>query len=491
MYGDFSPEDFKQIKEEEIILGHETDKKRAETAGNPKRGAFTVYGFFGVAQAPTKSKTPGKKDPPRRVTVILKDIEELTRKTPTDIKYRIDSPTQISVPHRNHRALTDLEKDLKKETNPDMIVEMKQLMEDTYNNIQGWTSLYNGKVITVSTFTKGNLDEIKPFQPISIINITGEYSEPYTNIQCERIFPNSTDLTTYDLLSQSFDLKQLPISYPEEEQFLVYFANYLRKPPCNGPVISQSYVNFKEEGCKLVQKDTPDTSKLSLSVWQKQEKAKFLILGDYYDQTKDKANSNKLSRQLGITDPNVFAKIMACNTISCIALCSVNHEKTTETETTDTRMHYTISVWINAIKFFLREYLLSCGIQVSIDWIRKKFEVDPETPLKSVRLELDDPDKPCMLNALNKNKSGQLVGDKVVLLNNFSGNLGALDAQGCEYRVLHDMNPFDLGTRLTEGSLDYTTKQGEAILANAKNVAIFAVIPYTNVVEPDEKKSKK
>lgn len=489
MYGDFSPEELEQKKKEQIINEQRTKEKRAEIEGKPARGSVTLYGFFGTALPTTKSKKPGANDPPRRFTVILKDIEQFTRNTPVDNNYRIDSPTQISIPHRNQQAIAELEKSLKKETNPDKIVELKQLLEDTYNNIQGWTTLFNGKTITVSTFKHGNLDTIQPFQPVSVIHITGEYSEPYTNIKCSHIYASSTDLTIYESLNQSFDLNQLAIPYPDQDQFLVYFGESIRKN--GGPVINQNYINFQEAACKMMQKDAPDICKLSLSVWQEQENAKFLILGDYYDQTKDKTEVNKLNRQLGMTDANLFARIMSCNTIPCIALCSVNHEKTTETKTNDGRTHYNISVWINGIKFFLREYLLSCGIQVSVDWIRKKFEVDPEDPLKSVRLELDDPKNPCMLNALNKGRNGQLVGDKVVLLNNFNGNLGALDAQGCEYRVLHDMNPFDLQTRITEGRLDHTTKQGEAILANAKNVAIFAVIPYTNVVEPDEKKSKK
>jgi len=479
MFSNYTKEQLAIISKESEYVREKTKEKRAETSGKPKEGSITISAFFGQLQPEIKSKKAGGKAPPRRADIIISGIETLISTVTDPSYYRVDSPTQISIPHRNQKILADITKQLKEEKDPERIEELKAKHKLEYNNIRAWTPLYNGKVIAISTFSSGNLDELKPRQPISCIQLVGEYSEDdngniYQSLSCKQVFGLVSEHTVYVRLSASFNLSQIPFNVADDRN-LVYFSDYLRCVEEEGPVISQNYVDFTEQGCKFIREGEPEKMKLDMSIWQKTENSQYCIMGTLWDQTKD-AKEFKINRCFGIDDITLHAKIMSSNKIPAVAICTTNRDKTPPNQTNSNAVK-TATVYINEPYFFLREYLLQCGLKVSFPFIKALLCSDKDTPDKQAYVSLDNPEKPCRLNSINRDRSNKMINDKVINASSFTGNLFDLHKQGCEWRILHASNPYDIGTRMTEGCLPID--QAEKMAKSAQYIVVYAVMPMT------------
>ncbi len=464
------------------IIKERTKEKRAETSGKPKDGSVTISGFFGTLQPEMKSKKAGGKPPPRRCNIVIREIEKLTRNTDSK-DYIVDSPTQISIPLRDQKALSSINKQIKAEKDPQRLEELTALYKKEYENVKGYIPLYNGKTITISTFTVGNLDDIKPYQKITCIQIVGEYSETngiaYTGLSCKQIFQLYTDHSVYVRMSSAFNLEQLPFNM-NDETHLVYFADYQRDQIEDGDskqlgsVKSQAFVDFSEDNCKFQREGEPTKIKLDMTLWQKLDSEGYCIMGTLWDQVKD-SNLCKINKCFGIDDVNLFGKIMESNKISAIAICSINHQKTPPNQE---KVHdKTVSVYLNETYFFLREYLLQCGLRISFEMVKELLCDDKDIPDKQTYIQLDNPEKPCQLNSSNIKKGGILINGKVINVSSYSGKLYDLEQQGVEWRVLHGNSPYDPMERVKDGQL--AIHQAEEIVRKSQYKVIYAVIPMS------------
>ena len=482
MIKSFTKQQLDLMNANNAIIKEKTKEKRAETSGKPKDGSVTISGFFGKLQPELKSKKAGGKPPPRRCDIVIRDIEKLAKNTESK-DYRVDSPNQISIPLRDQKALTSINKQIKAEKDPQKLEELTALYKKEYENIKGYISLYNGKTISVSTFVVGNLDDIKPYQKITCIQIVGDYSESngvvYTGLNCKQVFQLHTDHSVFVRMASAFNLEQLPFNL-KDETHLVYFADYhrdhLEDGDSNhlGPVKSQAFVDFSEDNCRFQREGEPTKMKLDMTLWQKQDTEGYCIMGTLWDQVKD-SNLCKINKCFGIDDVTLFGKIMESNKISAIAICSMNHQKTPPNQE---KVHdKTVSVYLNEPYFFLREYLLQCGLRISFQLVKELLCDDKDIPDKQTYIQLDNPEKPCQLNSSNIKKGGILINDKVINVSSYSGKLYDLEQQGVEWRVLHGNSPYNPMERITDGQL--AIHQAEEIVRKSQYKVIYAVIPMS------------
>jgi len=452
MFKKFSKE---QIKQRTAELAHITEKvkeKRAETAGKPREGSMTLHCLLGSVQKEQKTKTAGKKDPPRHFIAIVKGVTDT-----------------ITIEHRDHVNISRIKKIQKdtKSTTPDLDEEL-QLAQNT---ILGTSILKNGSAIDISTFYKINWDELKAFQEITCIGFEGDYAiidgVEYKSFSCIQVIPKTNYLSLYQHLSQEINLEQLPIAKPNPLQkygnpYILYVNDTFRENKEEGPVVSQNYVDIKEIDCKWQkQGETSFNMILRFGLWQKQDDAGYCVLGDIYEV-------DILNNAFGIIDIDLFSKIMPANKVPFVCCGQTNMKKTK----IDPDNHdHTVGVYVNNAEFFLREYLLAKCPKVTFAYVKKELQAKPND--ENAYIKRDIPNKPSKLNQNNLDANSNFINNKVVNASSYTGFLKDLNDQGCEWRVMHST---------PDASIDMPEEE----LAKIPFKVIYAVMPFSQNEEQDE-----
>jgi hypothetical protein len=455
----------------------ETRKKRAENIGSGEKIGVTLDGLLAQVYPEQKAKKAGGKAPPKRFSVILTGIDQLAKIKSKE--YRIDNENQISIPHRNQKILKSIKKELETETDPEKITDLNEAYKQAYENVRHWSPISNGCVITISVFKTANLTPKLSTQLISCINVFGDASDDgkYNNFQCAEVLSLQSNDSLWIKCAKHFNIRDLKFDI-KREQNLLLFADIAR--PYGPNVISQNYVDFVGCNCIIQKENEPEKAVLDMTLWQRQPDAKYCIMGKIWGNELA-SESSIFDRFFGIRDPKLFAKIMTSHKVNCIAVCSINHQKTIENDET-------IHVYLNNPNFLIREYLLSCGLKISFNLVKELLLKDKDAK--------DRPDKLCLVScdytsALNK------ANDKVINASFFSGNIAEVNKMGYEWRALHTMDPYFHNTRVQEGHL--SVEEAELKIKMCTDIVIYAVMPYTDAEkvyycapakEPEHKKVK-
>lgn len=180
------------------------------------------------------------------------------------------------------------------------------------------------------------------------------------------------------------------------------------------------------------------------------------------------------------------ARYMAANPVPALALCSENVKDTQKTDNPEI-----VPFYGNTLFYMLHEYLTSNCLRPSFQWVRKALGIKPTVDDADAVISKANVNRPCLLNMQNllssaENDSNIFIGNKLINVSAFSGNIGQLKAQGCEFRVLTTAH-FDPAVRQMLAGLD--AAEADKILDRAEGAKvqlpdnclriIYALIPRT------------
>lgn len=490
-----SPDELAALEATRVAVTSEmrTAQKTSQVAA--KKGSLTLKGvFMGIQVGKASAKNTAaagqggadKKDPPTRINVLVL-LEEVTSKKVAGAEYAIISPTQIELPSRDSKQQTNAKKLyvgasaelVKAETDKapeDVIAQRKlavdrakQAMNDA-DTIVTHMTLTNGQTYTVATFDHVAAKALRPFQTVLLVGVTSSCSKNptdnklYVNLDCASPVVQDGEYGAYPMLSKVIDLHQIPLRPYEPDSKegrtqIVYFGHYSRDArdiaEKRGPVARKYFGNsINRADYKIVPQKGDPTLTATWCMNQHQDvdtpgapAGHYTILAKIFEakdwEPANQQVKNSLRVGFGINDPDRFAAVMAANSVPCIASCSYNLKAAPGNNT--------IHTYGNEVSFLLREYLLYECPQVSLDYVKATFGIDPGNPF--IFMDNENPQRPCQLNAASlcqrKGKSA-LKRTGVILLNEFKGDLTNLMKTAlspCEFRVLHSSSPSDMVTR--------------------------------------------
>lgn len=431
-------------------------------------GSISLTCIFSNARPPSQKKM-GKKDPPRRFSVIVTGIAKLSQYKDNP-NYRVDGPGVISIPHYNHGLIRSLKKDIedKEKKKEEVSDELRERYTQALNEIKQWTQLRDGQSITCATFAKGNIDTFKNLQIVTLIGFDGDYSEEhngniYVNYNCSKVVPKAATAPAYVELSRLINLdSQTVIEFPAPEeqygkQHLLYFRDYFSevKPDDGSLLVTQRRYTIDSDPSKFkVKKDDVEKIHFPMTIFQKQSDGiDYWVNAMIFDQ-------DTLNQAFGIPDKDTYSKIMPNHPVPLVAVCSVNLPNTRSFDNGNPKTKR-LSVWVNSPKFFLREYVLGQCPPITYEAAKQLLCKNPKQHAFVTR---SDPGNPSKLNEYNLDKSFKFVNDKIVNVSYFSGDLDDLNNQGCEWRVMlakymDDTDRFNAaqlspeeGTKMVEGT---------------------------------------
>jgi hypothetical protein len=208
-------------------------------------------------------------------------------------------------------------------------------------------------------------------------------------------------------------------------------------------------------------------------MWQKQEevppaglhdlgypKGDFLITATAIEGPwEDEAKSNILRAGFGINDADTFGKMMSCNNIPALVIGAVDPKRVAKTE--EAGNTHMMPMYMNKVypgekrvfferesliffqkkaHFLLREYLVMNCASVSFPWVRRLFGIKASLDDEDVFIQKENVKRKCLLNVNNTISTPEglifFAGEKVINISAFTGNLGHLKKQGCQWRVL-------------------------------------------------------
>lgn len=466
---------------------------RSQAVTKIRPGSFTVYGAFLHLQKAQPAK-PGKKDPPRKFEIMLLGVDTLIK---NDCGAYTVGKDHISVGHSDTQAVQAAAAAMKEDSNEETIAALAEAEEP-----KGYTKLTDGMTLTIGTFAKGNLENFKFRSIVQCLGFKGEYSkgakgQEYFSFMCDKVIPLPNGGKPFAVQLESLiRTENLLIPYPSEQTtymspFMIVadYCNRLENgvPPKNktSSVVFRFHTFSRvEERFKFGKEEEPKKAVLPISVEQKQwdeEQQKYVshwVVGTCYD-------SDVINRNFGITDLNMYCKIMAANQIPFYAVVSCNLEKTRSNMLNGEERKMT--VYVNDIFVDLRIYLLHRGVPLSFEFVKKHLGQG-----KSY-LKRDNGQNP--LNQLNEQINGdgsiKLINGKVLNINFYSGDLDLLVNEGVEWRAMHS-------AVMTPGEMSHNAKlrpeEGDALIMSCQPFVIYAVVPlspkelqwYTNPREKEE-----
>lgn len=439
----------------------------------------------------TKDASEGGKAPPSTLIGKVTGIKTLARAGTND-HYRVDAPDTIALPCFDKKAIKTAKDALAKAKGEEAVNKASEALIEAQKPLD-WYPIKDGDMVYIQTFEKAALDRIGDLFKVKCIGVGGEYStyngKIYNRLSCQSVMPLGAGEPVYTSLSKTVNLNQQPVRLPAElgksESHLIFFCDYMRENPTEGPVVQRFVSNSTDEkDYHYAKEGEAPKCKMTLTLWQKQESSPGYPGGDYYmtalilDDEKDKRTL--LRKTFGINDALKFSKIMAANPVPALSFCSLNVDSTASQNmgrnpATDSG---TLVMWGNKTKFFLREYLLQNCPQVSFTWVKTQLGVDADAEDRYATVLHDNPNNICRLNQSNLVSKGNryiFINDMVVNASNFSGNLSHLKDQGCEWRVMHS-RVSDPQNRAQEAQMSFA--DAEKMLSSIPIYVIYAVVPF-------------
>ena len=463
---------------------------RFEGIVEAKKGGAAEVASAGQA-APASGGAAGggesKKDPPAKLRVTPIDIDVLVANAneTTAGYYRVTGPDSIDLACWNepkkikavketfdkaHQAVMDA-KTTPAGVTPELqeALNKAELALQEVTSIQGWVPLKNNETFFVSWFALGEEKQLGKGNVVLVKGCSGTVSigkkdgKKYTGANCAKIMSKGSTESALVTNSRYMDLFQQPVRRGSStikygEQFVLLFMDYVRSPEDTaagrGPVVQRMLTNSRDETDWKTRPKEKEEQKLigNWTMWQKQEevpasslhdlgypKGDFLITATSIEGLwEDETQKNTLRVGFGINDADTFAKMMSCNPVPALVIGAVNPKKVAETEKAgNTHM---LPMYINKAHFLLREYLITNCASVSFAWVRRFFSVKPSFEDEDVFIQRENVKRKCLLNANNTISTPEgliyFAGEKVVNISAFSGNIGHLKKQGCQWRVM-------------------------------------------------------
>lgn len=481
-----------------------------------------------AAAGQSGGKGEAKKDPPAKLIVVPINIDELVaRANESNAHYYVSTgPDSIELVCHDFKrikaaktmfdaaqqAVIDAEKT---PAGPSpALLEQKKAAEEALsaaNAVQGKVAIKTGEALFISWFANGQENKLTPGCLVTVKGCTGSSSvskdKTYLGANCESLIPMGNTEHPITINSRYMDLfqqtvKRCDTSKKYGDKAVMLFTDYVRTTEDaaagRGRVVQRVFVpSRKEEDYKRPGK-TKDAEQLLIAplyMWQRQESAtpgqpmeEYFVSATVFEGPWEKpTEKNELRRNFGINKAEDFAKMMAANPIPALALCSDNVEATVKTEG-----EKTVPFFVNKAYYLFREYLLGNCASVSFQWVRRMFGIKANVEDTDVVISKANVNRTCLLNMNNilSDTNGDtftFINDKVVNVNAFSGNLGQLKAQKCEWRVLISA-PLETEARRHLARLP--PAEAEKVLDRAEGASIllpdgyiriiYAVVPFTD-----------
>jgi hypothetical protein len=460
--------------EDNVKIEAEAKEFRAQASVKAPEGSIALTVIFTGLTKGTKP-APGKKAPPMRFNAVVTGIAKLAKYS-NNAGYKVEDTETISIPHYNTALIRSIKKELdeKQKKKEAISTEDEQRLLSAQQTIKKWTLLRDGTGIVCSTFDRTGISEFKNLQVITLIGFHGEYSEGidkvYVNYNCTKAIPKPITVPPYVELSRLINLeKQTIIQFPKPEeeygkQYLLFFANYqgIDNDPNSLSVIQRRYTIDGDSSRYKVSKDGIDKIHYPMTIFQKQtDGIGYWINALIFDQ-------ELLSEAFGITDKDIYDKIMPNHPVSLVAACSVNLDNTRSFDNNDSDKKR-ISVWVNSARFLTRDYVLGQCPQITFQEAKNRLCDEPDIHAFITRGTTSK------MNQLNLDKASKFINDKIVNVSFYTGDLNKLNAQGCQWRVMTTRN-LPEWERVTNARL--SPEEGNKFIDNGPHV-IFAVMPFT------------
>jgi hypothetical protein len=313
------------------------------------------------------------------------------------------------------------------------------------STIVDWFHVRDGEPTRVKTFEQGAARGLKPLDKVNLAGVEADasmYEGRFSvTLSCSQPVSCASDQSPYVTLMGMTDLEQQAVCLPDPSlQYgptrLLLFSNYERS--AEDVELGRGCVELKkldnstdEKDYKIVKDKEEDRLKATYRLWQRQDgtleghpKGDYSILAVFLEggwSQEEQMTRNTLRKGFGINKASKFAPIMANNNIPAVIACSLNVKDSAKQNAG--RNHRTdngtLVCWGNAAYFCLREYLLTQCAQVSLNYVRRLFNLPPDG---LVYLQNEDPERPCQLNRSNLIKKGNqfiLQGNKVPAVRGF------------------------------------------------------------------------
>lgn len=459
------------------VIQAKANEVRKESSLKSGNGVSVTIIFDHAIVKPTK---PGSKPPPAKLVGKVTGITNLT-KVKSEHYEIIDDRTVAFSCYDNDvmKAAKKLLKDAKTEEEKTKANEAIEAAKA----IIGSMTVSEGDNVYIRTFERATVDKLVGLNTVKIVGLEAEgrvyQGKVYTELVSASILPIKSNIL------EMVNVNQQTVSLPDPNKaggasFLLLYGDYVRQNASDGHVVQKMMSNSTDEkDYKYGREGESIKLKMNLTMWQKQEpQGDFMLNATILDDDADKKTT--LRRSFGINEPDIFGKIMAANPVPCLGLFFVNRDATEPQNmgrdpATDGG---TLVLWGNAVRFYLRDYLLQSCPQVSFSFVKEALGVEPDCDDRYATVQLDSPGNICRLNALNlQSQKGKyvLVGDKVACASFFTGNLSHLNNQGCQWRVMHS-RVSDPQTRAQESEM--SIQEAEKMLVTIPTKVIYAVMPF-------------
>lgn len=392
---------------------------------------------------------------------------------------------------------------------PPALLEQKKAAEEEYaaaRAVRGSVYIKTGEGMFVSWFGKGNEQKLVSGSLVTIKGCTGTFSisktdgKAYLGANCEAVLPMGNTEHPITTNSRYMDLYQTVFQRCEPDKkyggkAVILFDDYLRSAEDaalnRGRVVQRVFTppRIEEEYFKRGKTDKDESiliAKLVLS--QRQESAipghpleERFVTASFWEGGWDKpTEKNEVRRNFGFVGKTEdCAKFLAANPVPALAICSENVKDTRKTD--DERI---VPFYANTLFYMLHEYLTSNCLRPSFAWVRKALGIKPNVDDADAVISKANVNKPCLLNMQNllssaDNDSNVFINNKLVNVSAFSGNIGQLKAQGCEFRVLTTVH-LDPEVRQMLAGLD--AAEADKVLDRAEGAKIQLPENYMRII---------
>lgn len=468
-------------------------------------------------------------DPPAKLLITPVNIEELVAKASeaNEHYYRPTGPNSIELVATDSKRIKEAKKAFEKAVTsyadaeklpggvPAALIEQRKLAEEEYHAAKvprGKVHIKTGEGIFISWFGKGKEKTLTSGSLVTVNGCTGTFSigkndgKEYVGVNCEAVIPmggTEHPITTNSRYTDLFQtvFQRCDTSKKYGGKAVILFDDYVRSEEDTaagrGPVVKRIFTppNAEEEYLKRGKTDTDESvliAKLVMTQFQETGPGgaieRRFVNAAFWEGGWDKpTEKNEIRKNWGFVGKvEDCARFMAANPVPALALCSENVKDTQKTD-----IQEIVPFYANTLFYMLHEYLTSNCLRPSFQWVRKALGIKPTVDDADAVISKANVNRPCLLNMQNllssaENDSNIFIGNKLINVSAFSGNIGQLKAQGCEFRVMTTAH-FEPAVRQMLAGLD--AAEADKILDRAEGAKvqlpdnclriIYALIPRT------------